>query len=151
MKTIDRFSLERHAGEYHRWPRRTRLFLDGRPTSTKLAGYHLMAQLQVDDRFLLVLDHACPFEEAYDVYLLSPDLRVLSHASDPSMALVVFAVAAGAITISAGNLYGHPEVIDDRTVRLRGDGPPHLRITVRDSRPFGVGSLLRVRHETEPS
>lgn len=148
MRATNRFSLEQHAGPHERWPPRTRLFCDGEPTRLKLSGYHLFRQLEVaHGRFLLVLDYDCPFEEMFEIYLLSADHRVLSRASDPPKALVFLGVAMGALEVSARNLYFDHEVVDDRTVRLVADRPPSLRITVRDRRPLGIGSLLEVRHE----
>lgn len=147
MKTTNRLSLERHAGPYDRWPPRTRLFCDGEPTRLKLSGYHLFRQFEVGDRFLLVLDYDCPFEEMFEVYLVSADHRVRSRTSDPPKLLAFLGVAMGALEVSARNLYVDHEIADDRTVRLVADRPPSLRISVRDRRPLGIGSLLDVRHE----
>lgn len=78
MKATTRFSLERHAGPYGSWPPRTRLRVDGRPTRLRVAGYSLLHQFAVEDGYLLVTDHDCPFEEVTVFTLLSPELRVLS-------------------------------------------------------------------------
>jgi hypothetical protein len=39
MKPINRFTLEKHDGPYEKWPLRSRLFLDGKPTDLSLPGY----------------------------------------------------------------------------------------------------------------
>ena len=150
MQTVRRFSLEQHEGDYQKWPWRTRLFVDGRPSPTKLAGYTLVVQVEVDGRYLLVLDYDCSFEEAYEVYLLDAEYRVLSRRSVPSLGLMLLGVFVGAPSISARNLWWRHEVIDARTIRVMGDRPPHLLVGVRDARPFGIGSLLTVAYEERP-
>ena len=79
MHAIERFSLERHAGPYESWPRRTRLLDRGAPTGVALPAYVLLHQFEVQRGFLLVLDDDCPHEEITTFCLLSADLRVLSR------------------------------------------------------------------------
>lgn len=79
MIPIDRFSLERHAGEYKDWPPRTRVLVDGQPTELFISGFVLLHQFRVDDGYLLVTDYDCPFEEMTVFALVSPDLRLLSQ------------------------------------------------------------------------
>jgi len=79
MHAIERFSLERHAGPYESWPRRTRLLDAGAPTGLALPAYVLLHQFQVPCGFLLVLDDNCPHEEITTFCLLTADLRVLSR------------------------------------------------------------------------
>ena len=85
MTPIDRFSLERHAGEYASWPLRTRLLLDGAPTPVTLPGYTILHQFEIAPGFLIVTDCDCPYEEATTFALLSPDLRLLSVRTFSSM------------------------------------------------------------------
>jgi hypothetical protein len=79
IHAIERFSLERHAGPYETWPRRTRLLDGGAPTRLALPAYALLHQFQVPCGFLLVLDDDCPNEEITTFCLLSAELRVLSR------------------------------------------------------------------------
>jgi hypothetical protein len=74
-----RFALERHAGPYERWPSRSRLFVDGRATATRMAGYSLLHQYELDDGWLLVTDYDCPFEEVTAFTLLDPELRIVAE------------------------------------------------------------------------
>lgn len=85
MTTIERFSLERHAGEYASWPLRTRLLLDGAPTPVTLPGYTILHQFEIAPGFLIVTDCDCPYEEATTFALLSRDLRLLSVRTLSSM------------------------------------------------------------------
>jgi hypothetical protein len=79
MHAIERFSLERHAGPYESWPRRTRLFDRGAPTQLAIPAYVLLHQFEVPGGFLLVLDDDCPHEEFTTFCLLGADLRLLSR------------------------------------------------------------------------
>lgn len=79
MVLIDRFDLERHAGEYRDWPLRTRLLAGGAPTGVTVTGYQILHQWEVDDGYLLVTDLECPYEEATTFVLLSRDLRLLAE------------------------------------------------------------------------
>lgn len=79
VSPTSRFSLERHAGPYERWPSHSRLFVDGRATATRVAGYTLLHQYQLDDGYLLVTDHDCPFEEVTALTLLDEGFRVVAE------------------------------------------------------------------------
>ena len=76
--TTTRFALEKHDGPYERWPRRSRLFLDGEPTKIFLPGYELRHQFETPDGFLLVTDYDCPFEEITNFALIDRRLRLQS-------------------------------------------------------------------------
>jgi hypothetical protein len=78
MKPINRFTLERHDGPYEKWPLRSRLFLDGRPTDLSLPGYALLHQFETSDGYILLTDYDCPFEEITNFVLISKHLRLLS-------------------------------------------------------------------------
>lgn len=75
MNTTERFSIETHAGPYESWPRRSRLIVDGAPSSLKVKGYVLLCQFETTAGYLLVTDHDCVFEEVVNFVLLSKDLR----------------------------------------------------------------------------
>lgn len=80
MRELKRFSLERHVGEYADWPLRSRVFIDGAPSQSKIAGYQLLHQFETSLGYLLVSDCACPFEEATSFSLLdSVTLKMLSE------------------------------------------------------------------------
>jgi hypothetical protein len=146
MHSIARFSLEQHAGDYASWPARSRLFQDGEPTALELDGYRIFRQFELDQGFLLVVDYDCPFEEVYQVYLLSAELQVISQASDPPGWSQAVGVALGAVEHPSRNLYCGHEVVDPRCVRLLGcTTPPHLEVRVRERRPLLVGSRLQLR------
>lgn len=78
MNPISKFSLESHSGPYEKWPLRSRLLLDGKPTRASLAGYSILHQFEIAEGYFLVHDWDCPFEEKTHFTLLSGDLRVLS-------------------------------------------------------------------------
>jgi hypothetical protein len=46
MNSISRLALEQHEGPYEKWPLRSRLFLDGKPTGLSLPGYDLLHQFE---------------------------------------------------------------------------------------------------------
>ena len=78
MEKIDAFSLEKHEGPYEKWPRKTRLYFDGRDTGTKIAGYVVEGQYRCNEGFLLITSQDCPFEESNDFILLGPTFRRLA-------------------------------------------------------------------------
>lgn len=78
MNSISKFSLESHSGPYEKWPLKSRLLLDGKPTQVCLAGYSLLHQFEIVDGYFLAHDWDCPFEEKTHFTLLSHGLRVLS-------------------------------------------------------------------------
>jgi hypothetical protein len=78
MKTIDRFTLEKHDGPYESWPLRSRLSLDGKPTGISLPGYTLLHQFETSNGYILVTDYDCPYEEITNFVLISRQLRLQS-------------------------------------------------------------------------
>ena len=78
MKPISQFALEKHDGPCEKWPQRSRLFLDGRPTGVTLPGYTLLQQFETSDGYILVTDCDCPFEEMTSFALVSKQLRLES-------------------------------------------------------------------------
>lgn len=79
MQKVSLFSLELHQGPYEKWPLRTRLFVDGNQSETKVPGYVLLHQFQTDFGYLLITDCDCPFEETTNFILLDKKtLKVLS-------------------------------------------------------------------------
>jgi hypothetical protein len=81
MNPINRFSLEKHEGPYEKWPLRTQLYMDNKPTRTYVSGFVLLHQFETVDSYLLILDDDCPFEERATVVLLNQKLRVRSQRS----------------------------------------------------------------------
>jgi len=78
MKPINRFTLEKHDGPYEKWPPRSRLSLDGKPTDISLPGYALLYQFETSNGYILVTDYDCPFEEITNFALISKQLRLQS-------------------------------------------------------------------------
>jgi hypothetical protein len=78
MKPINRFTLETHDGPYDKWPLRSRLSLDGKPTGISLPGYTLLHQFETSNAYILVTDYDCPFEEITNFALISKPLRLQS-------------------------------------------------------------------------
>jgi hypothetical protein len=78
MRSIARFSLEKHEGPYEKWPLRSKLFLDEKPTGIRVPGYSLIHQFEIPCGYLLVTDDDCPFEEGTNFILLSKSIRLLS-------------------------------------------------------------------------
>ncbi|MEM1029507.1 MAG: hypothetical protein AAF928_01630 [Myxococcota bacterium] len=133
---IDGFALGQHAGPYPTWPLRTPLLKGGVPTGKNVRGYHLTFQFRLArDEYLLILDWDCPFEEYYEVYLLSETGAVLSHLTTPPMNPLS---VGGAPTLLCSW-----QVVNEHKLRLLScDAPPHLDITVRERRPWRFGSRL---------
>ena len=78
MKPINRFTLEKHDGPYEKWPLRSCLFLDGKPTDLSLPGYELLHQFETSDGYILITDYDCPFEEITNFAFISKHLRLIS-------------------------------------------------------------------------
>jgi hypothetical protein len=78
MKPINRFTLEKHDGPYDKWPLRSRLSLDGKPTGISLPGYTLLHQFETSNAYILVTDYDCPYEEITNFALISKQLRLRS-------------------------------------------------------------------------
>jgi hypothetical protein len=78
MKPINRFTLEKHDGPYEKWPVRSRVFLDGKPTDISLPGYRLLHQFETSSGYILVTDYDCPYEEITNFALVSRQLRLQS-------------------------------------------------------------------------
>jgi hypothetical protein len=81
MRVFDSFSLPKHEGPYKSWPLTTELWLDGRPTGTRIPGYVIEAQYRCGDRYLIATSWDCPFEEMQTFVLLSPELRVSDRSN----------------------------------------------------------------------
>jgi hypothetical protein len=74
------FSLQRHVGEYHTWPQRSRLLREGTPLPVTLPGYDLLRQYETVDGYLFVTDYDCPFEEKINFILVGKGCkRILSE------------------------------------------------------------------------
>lgn len=59
-----------------------RLLQNGVPTACYVPGYRLLHQFQTGTGdYLLICDWDCPFEEASEFVLLSPELRILARRS----------------------------------------------------------------------
>jgi hypothetical protein len=130
MERLDVFSLAAHAGPYESWPLETPLLRDGVATGVLVRGYVIEAQYRCGERFLLVTSWDCPYEEAQEIQLLGPDLRVLSRRS----------VGAPYCTVL---VYGH-EPLDAHTLLLHCGPGLDVRVRVRERRPLGVGPLVDV-------
>lgn len=134
MKPIRRFSLEQHDGPYESWPTRSRLIDAGVITETRVPGYNLLHQFELNVGFLLVTDYDCPFEEATTFVLTGPDLRVLdTHTFGAPY---------------ASFLLDRIEVLDDRSVRAVFYDEDTWRISVH--RPALRFMRLRLRVEQWP-
>jgi hypothetical protein len=135
VEPIDIFSLEKHRGPYELWPSTTALYMHGRPSGARVPGYVLEAQYRCGDRYLLGVSYDCPFEEIQTFLLLSADLKILSQKHyGCSLAIALPSVC----------LEGH-EPLGADTVIFHCDNGRDVVITVRERRPFGLGSLLQKR------
>lgn len=119
-----RFTLERHPGAYETWPPRSRLYADGRPTATRVPGYTLLHQFEVEGGYLLVTDHDCPHEEATAFILLDRGLRARSVRQLGAMYATFL-------------LTGLRWIGRTRLVASFGDDH-HVRVTIR---PWGIPFL----------
>lgn len=63
MERIDLFTLEKHDGPYEFWRPTTELWLNGKPTGSRIPGYVIEAQYRCGTRYLLATSWDCPFEE----------------------------------------------------------------------------------------
>ncbi len=137
MKTIGRFSLERHDGPYETWPLLTRLLVDGQPSRVRVPGYELLHQFEVPAGYVLVTDTDCPFEEATSFILLDRGLRLLSRRT----------LIAPYETFWLDRI----EWLDDSHFRAVFLGGDCWLVTIR---AWGVPFLfprLRLKHERNPS
>jgi hypothetical protein len=57
----------------------SRLWFDASETALTLDGIVLEAQFDCDAGFLLLITYDVPYEEILNIYLVSPDLRVLDE------------------------------------------------------------------------
>lgn len=132
MRPIQTFALEQHPSPYETWPRRTRLLRGGVDTGTKVPGYSLLHQFELPGpRFLLITDHACPWEEDTEVLLLDDRLAPLARSHfGPPWGYFCF---------------GGATVVDERTLDLTFLQRAPWRVTVLDAKPWALGSLLRAR------
>ncbi|MFT3735108.1 MAG: hypothetical protein QM776_08795 [Rhodocyclaceae bacterium] len=79
MQKISSLSLEKHEGPYEKWPRQTRLYVDGRDTQRTVPGYVIEAQYRCAAGYLLVLSQDCLFEESCDCVLLDEQFNTLAE------------------------------------------------------------------------
>jgi hypothetical protein len=132
VKEISQFSLEEHDGPYEKWPRRTRLLRDGRPTGAKVPGYALLRQYELPGpRYLLVVDIDCPWEEDTLVLLLDADLHLVSK--------IRFGIPWGFYSLH------DVTVVDERTVDLALGAQGVWRVSVLDHRRWFFGSFLSAK------
>lgn len=80
MTPIDRYRLETHSGPYESWPPDSVLLVDGRRTTTRIAGYEIEAQYRTPLGDLVVTSYDCPFEESNAFTLLDASFAVLAKA-----------------------------------------------------------------------
>ena len=73
VKPIDGFSVVRVEGGAPQ----SELLWDGQPTSVRVDGVTLDAQVEVDEGYLLFLTEDSPFEEGLHIYLLDRDRRIV--------------------------------------------------------------------------
>ncbi len=84
MNLIDKFSLQKHEGEYEDWPLKSSLYYCGKELGVKVSGYVIERQFELNDYFLLLLNWDCPFEEGCEIVVINKDLNVVgSHSITP--------------------------------------------------------------------
>ena len=81
MKRVERFSLVPYEAPHEEGPERSKLLVDGRPTSTKVPGYEILHQFEIPAGYLLATDFDCPFEETVNLILLDHNYRLVSYKS----------------------------------------------------------------------
>ena len=62
-KPVTRFEIKTPAGEDDKKPKKSKIFFDGRDLARKVWPSNIRAQFQIGDKFLVVADFDCPFEE----------------------------------------------------------------------------------------
>jgi hypothetical protein len=87
MQKLSQFSLETHSGPYEKWPRASRLFMNGHDTKRKITGFLIEAQYICDEGFLLVTSMDCPFEETSHFTLLDKNLKTIATKSPTQKSL----------------------------------------------------------------
>ncbi len=85
IKETSIFSLDSHEGAYKQWPTHTRLYSEGKYTGTKLPGYVIERQYEVNDCYILILSMDCMFEESNYICLLNSDYKILSKYKIPDI------------------------------------------------------------------
>lgn len=138
MESIRLFSLERHEGPYEKWPRRTRLFVNGEPSRTTVPGYTLLHQFLTDYGFLLLTDCDCPFEETTNIVLLDQaSLRIISHQQ--------FCAPYASFNLDKF------EWIDRRRAKLTFNKDDHWLLTLRPKRTAFLSPRLCVEKLQSPA
>ena len=73
VKPVEGFSVARVEGSAPQ----SELLWEGQPTSVRVDGVTLDAQMEVEDGYLLFLTEDSPFEEGLHIYLLDRERRIL--------------------------------------------------------------------------
>ncbi|MBT1065512.1 hypothetical protein KJY73_18135 [Bowmanella sp. Y26] len=81
MLPIDSFSLQQHQGHYHEWPLSSLLYYKGQSLGIRIPGFVIERQFALKDCYLLLVNWDCPFEEGYEVIVLSHRLKVVGTYS----------------------------------------------------------------------
>ncbi|MBN7820049.1 hypothetical protein [Bowmanella yangjiangensis] len=81
MLAINLFSLQQHQGHYHEWPLSSVLYYKGQSLGIRIPGYVIEGQFALKDYYLLLVNWDCPFEEGYEVIVISHRLKVVGTYS----------------------------------------------------------------------
>ena len=90
MNIINKFSLQKHDGEYESWPLKSSLYYCGEELGVEISGYVIDKKFELADYFLLFISWGCPFEETCEVYVLNKlkKLLVVTALGHPTIAII---------------------------------------------------------------
>jgi hypothetical protein len=83
----------------------SQLIADGRPTGRRILGYDLRAQFRVGDRYLLITDGDCPFEETTHFTLINEHLKRLYRVRRSVMVTDIVPSSETSVSMNSGGPY----------------------------------------------
>lgn len=128
MKSIETFSTQRNLlSKLHI---SAQLWADGHFTGKRVPGYDIRAQYQIDDRYLLITDCDCPFEETTYFILLDSQFRRLATRQRRIFAMDF-------------------RPLGENQVSMRSGGPYELTVTVHRQKLGLFSGLLTLKEKKE--
>ncbi len=84
MTPIDKFTIQKHEGQYEDWPLTSLIYFEGQVLESKVPGFVIEKQFELINYYLLLLSWDCPFEEGCEVVVLNRNFDIVgSHSFTP--------------------------------------------------------------------
>lgn len=81
MQIINKFSFQKYTGSDENRPLKSLLFFCGESLETKLSGFVIDKQFELEEYFLLFINWDCPYEEGCNIYVLNKRKKVVGSYS----------------------------------------------------------------------